>query len=1166
MHLFSVALAAGQYAKVIVEQQGIDLVIGVFSPDGSPLIEFDSPGGLAGHEFVSMLAATSGEYRLKVRPNEEWAAAGSYKIRVEAIRTPTADDEKCFEAERVYAEGQRLSAREETRAAAIEKYKEAYKLWGEGASLPGEGGEPRHGQANALHSLGRTYRLLKDFKNAVEYYESAYQLRLKIGDRQGAAYTLNDMGTAYRELDSKQKALDYYQQALLLFRESGNRRGESGALHSIGFVHFQMGHMEEALKFYEQALLIRRAEQDTRGEANTLNAMAGVYDAWGDSSKVIELVGQAARGFQNVGDRARGAVMLNNVGKTYDDWGEWQKALGNYESALSIYRSLPVEEREKNLSAEASTLDNIGMTYAALGQTGRALEVLREALAIRERVKEPRGLGATKGVIGYIYFLQGDQKLALEFYHAALPCQEKAENVLKQSLTLTAIGMAYVSLGQGIETAQRTGQEPAAQKLVQDIKVQAAVCGGVGERLASLAGLQSPSATYRKALGYYEAALRLQSESLNRQGRAITLDKMGDVYTLLGDPQKGIESYKASLRLWQIVRDRTGEAITLHNLARLERDSDNLLEAHKRIAAALDIVESLRTNIISQQFRISYFASKQNFYELDIDVKMRLHKLYPAEGYDAAALRSSERARSRALLDMLAEADVDVREGVEPGLISREELLRHKLNEKAALQTQLLNGPHAQADADKLAKDITRLTDEHEDVLAQIKAQSPAYAALTRPQPLTLKEIQQQLLDDDTLLLEFALGSERSYVWVVSNHAVDSDELPKREVIEEAARKLYESLTAPQRLPDDDSTPQKRLERRERVAKAIAQYPSQAKYLSELLLGEVADKLGRKRLLIVADGVLQYIPFAALPSPALPKPNATRARAAASSVAGGAIPLIVEHEIIALPSASTLATLRSGTEKRRSVPGAVAVLADPVFDEEDGRALAARNRLPKHAQTASVRRLASAPDGKLSRSGFILRRLPQTAQEAEAIKNAAFPQDVMIAVGLEASRKTIMSPQLRQYRIIHLATHGVLDNVHPELSGIALSQVDEQGREQDGMLRLHDIYNLKLPAELAVLSACDTGLGKIIKGEGLVGLTRGFMYAGSPRVVATLWKVDDYATSLLMERFYQRMFQMKLSPAAALRQSQIEMMGRARWHEPFYWAAFVLHGEPGNIR
>ena len=1154
-HVFVVTLDVGKLAEVSVEQLKIDVVVAVSKPDGSPAVEFDSPVGVTGRELVSLTAAVQGVYRLEVRPVEEWAAAGSFEIRLEAVRTPTPADEKRSEAERAYAEGRRLSNSGATRAAAIEKLKEAYTLWVEAEALPGAEAAAGLGQANVLHSLGRTYRLLNDVKNAAEYYERAYRQRLKIGDRQGAAYTLNDTGTVYRVGGFKQKALEYFQQALDLFREVGNRRGESGALHNIGYVHYELEHAEESLKFYELALSIRRAEGDLRGVASTLNGMAGVYNSLGDSGKVAELVTQAAQVFREVGDRATWAVTLNNLGKLFDDWGEWQKALESYESALSVYRALPEAERERSLGNEASTLDNMGMTYAALGQTDRALEVLNEALSIREQVKEPDGLGNTKAVVGYVYVLSGDPETGLEFYRAALPCQEKAQNVRAQSFTLTSMGLAYAAPVQ----APRTPEDPRPRKLVQNPEVQLAVCGKAGEEPSVAGGAQGRSNKYEKALGYYERALQLQKRAENRQGQAMTLDMMGEAYVLLDDPRRGMESFSEALRLCRLVRDRNWEAITLHNMARLERDRGNLKEARESSAAALDIVESLRGSVVSPQLRISYFATKHDYYELDIDVNMRLHKLYPSEGYDAAALHSSERARARTLVDLLSEAKIDIREGVEPSLLKREELLGRRLNDKAAQRTQLLSGKPTEADA-ALEQAIARLTNEYADVQAQIKAQSPGYAALTRPQTLALKDIQ-QLLDDDTLLLEFALGTERSYVWVVSRRELRGHELPRREVIEAAAERLYESLTTLQDLPGD--TP---LKRRARALKAAKQYPTQAEALSRMLLGEAAGELGNKRLLVVADGALQYIPFAALPSPAPPGPVAGSVGASKPG-ASRSVPLIVEHEIVALPSASTLAALRSEAGRRQSAPGAVAVLADPVFESNDGRLLAAKRRPPQpSAGGGSEGRSPGATVEKLSRDGFVLRRLPQTAEEAKAIRSAASPQEVLVAVGFDASRRTLLSPELKRYRIVHFATHGVLDNVHPELSGIALSQLDERGQAQDGMLRLHDIYNLRLPAELAVLSACDTGLGKDIRGEGLVGLTRGFMYAGVPRVVATMWKVDDFATSLLMESFYRHMFKEGLSPAAALRRAQLEMRSQGRWNNPFYWAAFMLHGEAGKMQ
>jgi CHAT domain-containing protein/tetratricopeptide (TPR) repeat protein len=1126
-HHFSIALEAGQYARIVIEQLGIDLVVSTFNPDGSPQIEFDSPTASAGREIASIRAGAAGEYRLEVRPAERWAAPGAYEISVEAIRLPTPADEKRLEAERAYADGRRLSAAAGSRGLAAESYERAVSLWQEAERLSDDGSVDRRGQANTLHSLGKLYRSSGNLQKTVESYGRALQLRREIADRQGEASTLSDIAAAYRDLDVPEKALEPYRSALQIFEELGNRRGEAGARHNIGFVNFLMRRNDEALKFYAQALSIRQSENDLRGEASTLNGMAGVHKMSGDTQGAMGLLEQAALKFREVGDRANEAVAKNNIGLIYDDWGAWQNALDTYREALAIHQSLP--ERERSGRSEAVAMRNISLMYAVLGETQRALDELEKPLSISLKLNEPSLIGSMRSTVGYVHFLRDDPEKALKFYEEALPFYEKAQDTLGQSQTLTIMGMAYTALGRRQQASGDT---------------------------------QGPAGNYKKALGYYERALRLQEKAENRQGQAITLDQMGDVHALLGDPRKGNDSYREALRLWQIVRDRNGEAITLYNLARLERDRGNLLEARKWIAAALDIVQSLRKNVISQQLRISYFASKQNYYELDIDVNMRLHKLYPTGGYDAAALQSSESARSRALIDLLAEAKVDIREGVEPGLLKREEVLGRKLNDKAALQTQLLSGPHAKADADALTKEITQLTNEYADVQAQIKARSPVYATLTHPRPLTLKEIQQQQLDDDTLLLEFALGSERSYVWVVSNRAIHGHELPARAVIEGEASRLYESLTAPQALPDD--TPQKR---RARVARAAARYPSRAKSLSRTLLGKVADKLGNKRLLIVADGALQYIPFAALPSPTLSKSVGRNTRAGKPGGTPGGVPLIVEHEIVALPSASTLAALRSGLGERKGAAGAVAVLADPVFDVNDARILAAKKTPPRTGEGGSDgRSSATTTVGTLNRADFFLRRLHLTAQEAEAIKDAASPQDVMVAVGFEASRHTLMRPELRQYRIIHFATHGVLNNVHPELSGIVLSQVDEQGAAQDGMLRLHDIYNLRLPAELVVLSACDTGLGKDIRGEGLVSLTRGFMYAGSPRVVATMWKVDDYATSLFMKSFYEHMFKKKLSPAAALRQAQIGMMRQGRWRDPFNWAAFVLHGEARNMR
>jgi CHAT domain-containing protein len=281
--------------------------------------------------------------------------------------------------------------------------------------------------------------------------------------------------------------------------------------------------------------------------------------------------------------------------------------------------------------------------------------------------------------------------------------------------------------------------------------------------------------------------------------------------------------------------------------------------------------------------------------------------------------------------------------------------------------------------------------------------------------------------------------------------------------------------------------------------------------------------------------------------------------------------MIVKHEIVNLPSASVLAVMRRETEGRKAPAGTIAVVADPVFEGHDPRlgSVAAASKRPSTDLAAAVSAAAPAvrATGGLSKAGtpwnneLSIVRLESTRREADAIVAVA-PQGMSLrAVDFDASRATAMSPELGRYRIVHFATHSIFDNEDPSRAGIVLSLFDKHGQPQDGFLRLHDVYRLDLPAELVVLSACNTALGKPVKGEGLVGMVRGFMYAGAKRVVASVWNVEDEATGALMTRFYQEMFRNNRSPAAALRQAQLAMRDHDRWQPPFYWAAFILQGE-----
>ena len=292
-----------------------------------------------------------------------------------------------------------------------------------------------------------------------------------------------------------------------------------------------------------------------------------------------------------------------------------------------------------------------------------------------------------------------------------------------------------------------------------------------------------------------------------------------------------------------------------------------------------------------------------------------------------------------------------------------------------------------------------------------------------------------------------------------------------------------------------------------------------------MVLGPVASELGTKRLVVVADGALQYVPFGALQKPSVVSGQLSVAKNARTINGQLTVhtyrPFVVDHEIISLPSASALAVQRMGLANRKPRRNAVAVIGDPVFSIADERLKAnVRTVEPSGAPTegARTRIIEHLTDDS---GNLVIRRLPFTRQEAEQILAVAPRASNLKAIDFKANRATAIGGELSKYRYVHFATHGYLDSERPDLSAVVLSLVDEQGKPQDGFLRALEIYNLNLPAELVVLSACQTGLGKEIKGEGLVGLTRGFMYAGARRVVVSLWNVNDKATADLMTKFYR---------------------------------------------
>jgi CHAT domain-containing protein len=905
-----------------------------------------------------------------------------------------------------------------------------------------------------------------------------------------------------RTAEARRKAIEKFQVALRFFQSAGDLHRQAWTLYIVGLLYAESGEFRTATNYASQTLPLFHSVGDSIGEGGALNLLGGMSDVLGELNRALGYYRQALLLVRVGKSRSMEASVLNNIGKVYSSLSEWQKGIEYYKEALALFRAAGSQ------GLEATALHNIGMSYLGLGETEKTLDYLQQSLPLRRAAGDKAGEADTLTNIGSTYALMARPREAIVYYNQALPLRLAVGDRRGEGITLDYLGVAY-----------------------------------------SLIGEQA------KALGYHQQALDRHRAAKSLRTEAIALGNMGHVYNLLREPQKAIEFHREALTIFRAIGDRQSEAKMLQGLARAERDNGDFTEARKDIEKALSLTEALRANVSSQQLRASYSASQRDPYELYIDLLMELHRLKPTEGHDAEALQATERGRARSLTEMLNEAHVDIRAGVDADLVKKERELGQSLNAKAQRQIQLIAQKGNQQEIETLKKEIGALEDEYQQVQVAIRKASPAYAALTQPQPLGLKEIQAQL-DQGTMLLEYSLGEERSYVWAVTQNSLKSYELPKREGIEKTARLVYNLLTARSQTKAGESPQQKQ----ERHAQADSQLINASRELGEMVLAPLGADLGAERLVIVADGALQYVPFSALSAVSGQVSVAQRSRTNNGSPTAYR-PLIQDHEIVSLPSASALAVQRQGLANRKPAPNALAVIADPVFSATDERIgalarTAAAKQVPVDG-SANTRIIEHLADD----SGLIIRRLKFTRQEADQILAEAPRAKSFRAIDFKANRAIATGGELSKYRYVHFATHGYIDSEHPDLSAIVLSLVDEQGKAQDGFLRANEIYNLHLPAELVVLSACETGLGKEIKGEGLVGLTQGFMYAGARRVVVSLWNVNDKATAELMARFYRGMLRENKTPAAALRAAQMEMSRQRQWQSPYYWAAFVLQGE-----
>ena len=980
------------------------------------------------------------------------------------------------------------------------------------------------------------------------------------------------------EQDARMSAAEYFESAAVAFHAVGERRRLADALYEAAVVRYYLGQNQLADRRFRAAEMIWREFGDERGIASAENMRGLVYQLLGNTASTgatstglddlldeflaadtttdsratsIELFESAADRRERLGDAFFLAQTKNNTGLFYRELGDGRQAVKFFREALSSWQGtvdlLAVdpstvdfdnEEIEPWLFHSLTAMMNLGWAYDLAAQPDIAEQYLVQSLALSEYLKRGRIAAEIRNNFGTLMYRMGNLQSALILFEEALAYFEsESRDETWAAEAHNNIGLVYQAAGDSQRASTAFGKALRLRSPERDPV-------GRAETLRNMALLQLEASNFSGVAPLREEALMLLGETSSiRSERAHWFDLEGQMAVAAGDLESAVRHFDLAMSIYTDTNDLRGEANTRTNRALAFHRSAQYPKALSEFEIALEIarrIESLQAEFrILSQISRSHFDRDQFGLALEvagdaISVSEMLRNLvqHPAllreyaavqqDAYDllvASAIRTgkardawitSDHARARRFTELLLRTGAPISSASEATDHARYGDLRWRIAALTELRSEYLAAGNDDASANVL-DEMTPLLNEMDSLTLRYSDE----LGLTQT-PLQIQSLQSALEPGD-LLLEFFVSPLGTGMWQIEADAFNYVSLPSFDEIELAARNLRNELLRPGALPNDEITT-----------------------LSGMLLEDSSSLLDQStRLIVVPDGPLHAIPFSILVNPS-PGPKE---------------PLILSHEVAYLPSAAALLKLRSretGTGK------GVAVLADPVFDLDDPRISDSASPTLVAASDSIIRDI---PRGASVVYPGEFERLLGTRRESLAIKESAGNVDVDLMLDTDASRDLVLSGKLDTYQVLHFATHGVLDIEEPALSALVLSAVDQNGLQRPKFLLAQDIVSADISADLVVLSGCDTGFGRIVRGEGLLSLSRAFFQAGASQVISSLWQVPDIATAELMGRFYQYLLQDKKTPATALRKAQIDILHDPRWRSPYFWAAFIAQGD-----
>jgi len=1000
---------------------------------------------------------------------------------------------------------------------ALEKYEKAAVTY-EGMNAPEAAGL-------AYVALGNVHLRRGENVRAGEMFARARALFIISHSRRGEGLVYLGMGNLHLRARAYVQAREMYEKALANFTETKDLAGQGQVYRNLGEIAMRTGNNSQAMKDYEGALVCFSDAQDVSGRGSALRSIGEAYYYVGNNDLAEIFYTQALALFQQTGHILGEADVLRRKGQIY-------LRLGDHDRALALFQqdALPRYRQMEEPVGQADVYKDMGDIFYYFRDYARALEFYDKAQPLYMKVDDPIGQGNVSRSMGDIFMRTGDDKRAVAAYLKAQEFYRRADSPIGRGNVFHSLGDMYLQDG-NLKKAEEI------YRLALPFYEKANTLQGQGNAHRGLGDVSFGRGDYRAALAAYNQALSCYERSNSTYGQGRTYQSIGDVLVRLADPETSLIMYDRAAEFYRKMADIELEAYAFFRKAAVLNKAGKKKEALSLYEAGLAKLEKVRKQTIFAEMKKGYLEKVYDYFE-DAAVFMLENQ------YDDKAFRTIEAMKARTFLDQLSEGQVGLEKGIDPGLRKERDrientvtLLLKKLGEEGQKM------PPQEEKLTALRRDLAGEEERLEKIKREIRFRNPLYASVHYPEPITMAELQKNILRSDEALIEYFLTGQGVYCFVIDK---DQHQVLKLPVTLETLDKNLESF----------------LMNIQGALQGVSFDKHQASILYKQLVKPIEHLLEQKALIIVPHGKIAFLPFESL---MMGNPGEEKY-------------LIEKYHIKYIQSASVLGVLRM-LHKKEATSRSFLGFGDPVYDYENYR-----QGKPEAGEAGAAEEPAARSWTKRGyfRAGGRLSRLTGSGREVKEI-GAIFQEKGLPARTLlrtAAREEKAKEQETKDYGYIHFSTHGILG---PKFQAIALAQVP-QGNE-DGFLTLGEIMNSRYNADLIVLSACETGLGHIDRGEGVTGLTRAVMYAGSPAAIVSLWSVSDDGTTELMIHFYLNLIQKSMGKEESLRMAKIAMLrgdangsktgdgpslrsvkvvekpGRVNFRHPFFWAAFVMYGE-----